>query len=134
MNSALDASSALAFLLDEPGGSEVVGFLEDGAAMSSANWAETLTKLAERGEDPDHVTERLIQQGILGVGLTIVPLDEAQARQIARLRMVTRATGLSLGDRACLALAQVLGVPAVTADRAWATLRPAGLPPVILIR
>ncbi len=134
MRNALDASSVLAFLFDEPGANVVKGFLDDGSALSAVNWAEVLSKLAERGEDPEQVTERLIEQGVLGVSLTIVPLDEVQARQIARLRLVTRATGLSLGDRACLALAHVVGVPAVTADRAWATLGSVGVPNLILIR
>jgi len=30
--------------------------------------------------------------------------------------------GLSLGDRACLALADAMGCPAVTADRAWSSI------------
>jgi PIN domain nuclease of toxin-antitoxin system len=30
--------------------------------------------------------------------------------------------GLSLGDRACLALASALGLPAITADRRWPSL------------
>ena len=37
-------------------------------------------------------------------------------------RNVTRAAGLSLGDRACLALAKSQGGLVLTADRVWATL------------
>ena len=41
---------------------------------------------------------------------------------MARLRALTRAHGLASGDRACLALARRLGLPALTADRTWAEL------------
>lgn len=53
------------------------------------------------------------------MSLIIHPLDESQARRIATLRPVTRAAGLSLADRACLALAHALELPAHTADGAW---------------
>jgi PIN domain nuclease of toxin-antitoxin system len=33
-----------------------------------------------------------------------------------------RRRGISLGDAACLATAEALGLPVLTADRAWATL------------
>jgi PIN domain nuclease of toxin-antitoxin system len=52
----------------------------------------------------------------------VVDFDAAQARVAGDLRSLTRAQGLSLGDRACLALAQALGLPVMTADRAWASL------------
>jgi len=54
--------------------------------------------------------------------LRVVPFDGLQARTAARLRSTTRHAGLSLGDRACLALADRLGYPVVTADRVWASL------------
>ena len=49
-------------------------------------------------------------------------MDAAQAWRAGLLRRKTQAHGLSLGDRACLALAEVLEVPAMTMDRAWAAL------------
>lgn len=57
-----------------------------------------------------------------GLQLTILPFEAAHAEDSARLRPLTRAAGLSLGDRACLATARLCGVPALTADRAWARL------------
>lgn len=86
------------------------------------NWAEALSKLAERGQDPDQVAEDLARRGILGPALAIVPLDDAQARHIARLRPATRSAGLSLGDRSALALGLARGLPVLTADRSWAAL------------
>ena len=56
------------------------------------------------------------------LGLTVVPFDEEQAYKAGLLRQTTRSQGLSLGDRACLALAHSLGLPAITADRAWSNL------------
>jgi ribonuclease VapC len=52
----------------------------------------------------------------------VVDFDVPQAKVAGDLRRLTRIQGLSLGDRACLALAQALGLPAMTADRAWAGL------------
>jgi PIN domain nuclease of toxin-antitoxin system len=44
------------------------------------------------------------------------------ARQTGALRPATKALGLSLGDRACLALARRERLPILTADRSWAKL------------
>jgi PIN domain nuclease of toxin-antitoxin system len=52
----------------------------------------------------------------------VVPLHEDDAVVIARLRPLTKAQGLSLGDRASLATGLRLGRPVITADRAWAAL------------
>ncbi|MBI3271272.1 MAG: type II toxin-antitoxin system VapC family toxin [Planctomycetes bacterium] len=113
----------MAWSLGEPGKDRVTEALDAGAAISAANWAEFLTKAAETGEDPDALSTRLTKLGILGTLLSVHPLDEAAAREVARLRTATRAAGLSLGDRACLALAKALGLPALTADRAWARVK-----------
>ncbi len=121
-SSVLDASAALAYLRDEEGAGRVTEALGDGAVMSAANWAEVLSKVADLGGDPEALEARLVTEGLIGSALEIVPLEPRDAAMIARLRPVTRAAGLSLGDRACLALAVRLGLPALTADRAWAGL------------
>lgn len=95
--------------------------------MSAANWAEVLTKMADAGVRPQEVTRRLEAQGILGDGLAIVPLGQAAAGETAGLRTGTRRAGLSLGDRACLALARSLALPVMTTDHAWAALRLSGV-------
>lgn len=123
----LDSSALLAFLQDEPGAELVERALAERAVMSAANWAEVLTKMADAGVGPQAVTRRLEAHGILGDGLKIVPLGQAAAEGIAGLRTGTRRAGLSLGDRACLALARSLGRSALTTDRAWATLRLPGI-------
>ena len=108
----LDASALLALLQDEPGGDRVLESLP-GAFISSVNLSEVVAKLAELGmPEPDI---RLA----LSLGLEVVPFDEALAFSAGTLRTVTRSEGLSLGDRACLALALSRSLPAHTTDRAW---------------
>jgi ribonuclease VapC len=91
--------------------------------MSVVNWAEVLTKLADLGQSPDEVRLGLVRRGVLGNALVLWPLDEDLALEIANLRGRTRSSGLSLGDRACIALGQHLRLPILTSDRAWKTLR-----------
>ena len=119
----LDASAFLALLNEEPGAETVEAALNRGAAVSTVNLSEILGKLAESGEDPADILAGLRRQGLVGPGLAIEPLTEEDAVVVAQLREGTKAAGLSLGDRACLALARRLGVPAMTADRAWARLK-----------
>jgi len=97
--------------------------LAHGAAISAVNWAEVLSKFSDLGEDPDALADRLGREGLLGTALLIRPLDEAQARWMARLRRKNRPLGLSLGDRACLALGLSLGLPILTTDQNWKALR-----------
>jgi len=96
-----------------------------GSLMSSVNLAEVLAKLADAGADPDQATAILVERGILGGTVEVEAFTDADALASARLRPLTSAAGLSLGDRACLALAARLGLPVLTADRVWASLGPA---------
>ncbi len=119
----LDASALLAFLNAEPGAAVIeAAIASDGAVISVVNWAEVLSKVVEAGAAPEAVRERLERAGVLGAAFRIEPLTEEDAATIARLRPLTRAAGLGLGDRACLALAKRLGAPAVTVDRVWASV------------
>ena len=114
-----DASAVLAILFDEPGAEQARRWLEeDDALISSVNQVEVLSKLLDRGlttEQMATVAEEL--------PLKVVALTQQQAHQAAVLRTTTRALGLSLGDRCCLALAQAHGAPVVTADLAWDALQ-----------
>ncbi len=115
----LDASAVLCAILLEPG-FERVESVAKGAALSAVNYAEVVAKLIERGREPD---EAVADLAILDI--RVLPLDRDLAEAAARLRPATRAAGLSLGDRCCLALALRHGAVAVTADRAWGRLDPA---------
>jgi PIN domain nuclease of toxin-antitoxin system len=121
----LDASAFLAYLRDEPGADVVSDAIAEGAAIATANLAEVLSRAADRGADPQRLARQLAERGLLDGAIDVEPLVAADAVEVARLRPLTRDHGLSLGDRACLALAQRLDVPALTADTAWSRL---GLP------
>jgi PIN domain nuclease of toxin-antitoxin system len=122
----LDASAVLALINEEPG-AEVVNALLDDAVISAVNLSEVIAVLVDAGFELDRASGRI---GALGLG--VIAFDEPQALRAGALRAATRRAGLSFGDRACLGLAEALAVPAVTADRRWATL---GLAPDIqLIR
>jgi ribonuclease VapC len=86
------------------------------------NWAEVLSKLAEGGQAPKDVAQGLEDKGVLGLALVVYPLEESLALKIAELRPLTRQMGLSLGDRACLALGSHLQLQVLTADRGWLDL------------
>ena len=109
----LDASAILVLLNDEPGAAAVADALED-AVVSAVNLSEVVAKLLESGMPREEAEDALG-----GLGLDVRAFDERAACSAGALRAGTRKAGLSLGDRACLALARDLGVPAVTSDSAW---------------
>jgi PIN domain nuclease of toxin-antitoxin system len=92
---------------------------QPGTAISVADWAEVLSNVAADGDDPKEVAERLRETEFADAALRIEPITEVDCIEIARLRPVTKALGLSLADRACLALTARLGIPALTTDHAW---------------
>ena len=112
----LDASAILARVLDEPG-REIVDNVIDGAWVSAANLAEVAQRLVDLGAADEGVTDT-----VRDLTCQVVALDEGLALHVGLLRRATKAKGLSLGDRACLALGYRLGLPVYTADRAWAEL------------
>jgi len=117
----LDASAVLALLHQEPGADEVETAL-DGAVISCVNLSEVLQKAEQHGVD----TEGL-EFDLQGLGVRLHEFDVRSARDAAELWPVTRRLGLSLGDRACLALARSLGGVAVTTDTRWAELDATGV-------
>ncbi|MHB8575789.1 MAG: type II toxin-antitoxin system VapC family toxin [Dehalococcoidia bacterium] len=113
----LDASAVLALVQHEPGWQRVDAALTGHAVMSTVNLAEVVTRLAETGD-----SESDIHRQLRGIAVEFQPFDTDLAYRCGLLRPATRHLGLSLGDRACLALAQKLDLPVLTADRAWASL------------
>lgn len=112
--SVLDASAVLAYLQQEPGHEMVQVALTAGARISAVNLAEVLSKVVSKGLDAALVRERLD-----ALGLQVVSFDSGDALLSAQLYPKTKAAGLSLGDRACLALASRLDSVALTSDAAW---------------
>lgn len=115
----LDASALLVLLKGETGSDRVVEAITDGAAISAVNFSEVVAKLCEGG-----MPEEAIHEALDSLELDIVEFDTTFAYQAGLLRSVTKHAGLSLGDRACLALAQHLTLPTLTADHAWKGLIP----------
>jgi ribonuclease VapC len=116
VNAVIDASALLAMLQDEPGSDRVVAALPD-AAISAVNLSEVVAKLCDKGFAQDQARETLEM-----LSLNVVDFDLPQAVEAGLLRLTTRAFGLSLGDRACLALAARSGATALTTDKVWAQL------------
>jgi len=112
----IDASALLALLNAEPGAEVVAEALPKGV-ISTVNLSEVVAKLCDAG-----MPEKAIHRALQPLGLEIVPFDEEQAYQAGLLRVATQDMGASLGDRACLGLAKMLGATVLTADRTWAGL------------
>jgi ribonuclease VapC len=110
----LDASALLALLFKEPGGENVIERLP-GSMLSAVNLSEVVTKSIDTGMTLEEA--RLV---VAGLPCQIVPFDGEHAYLRGALRPATRPFGLSLGDRACLALGLKTGWPVVTAERIWA--------------
>jgi ribonuclease VapC len=110
----LDASAFLAVIHAERGSDTVAAQLDD-AVICSVNFAEVITKIVERGASIEQARKKL---ALLDV--PVIDFDMALAERTGTLRAETKSYGLSLGDRACLALAEREGVKAMTSDRRWA--------------
>lgn len=109
----LDASALIAFLRNEPGAEKVAAVLTR-SCISAVNLAETFGKMVEYGkrlEDVAYQVERL--------RIPVIPFAAEHAQIAASLWKSTRIVGMSLGDRACLALAIHTGLPAFTTEDKW---------------
>jgi PIN domain nuclease of toxin-antitoxin system len=109
----LDASAILALLNDESGAGMVQELLPV-AIISAVNYAEVVTRLSLLGMPENEIREALDM-----LGLAIISFDEGLSFQTGALAITTKQYGLSLGDRACLALALKTGYFAVTSDKVW---------------
>ena len=112
----IDASALLALLNTEPG-AEIVAEAVPGGIISAVNLSEVIAKLCDAG-----MPENAIRQAVQPLGLEIIPFGEEQSYQAGMLRTYTQNMGISLGDRACLSLAKMRNVVALTTDKAWARI------------
>ncbi len=113
----LDSSAVIAMLHNEPG-AEIVWKLVPDAVISAVNAAEVQGKLLAEGFARGDAWD-----AILGSVQEVMSFDPEQAELTGSLLPSTREIGLSLGDRACLALGRTLQIPVYTADRSWGKLR-----------
>ena len=116
MNSMVfDSSAILALYYNEPGKNRVRTLLDRSEPLiSTVNLCELFSKLLDQGLSPD-----AIEESFNGLEIEAIEFDQIQALKAAELRKPTKQFGLSLGDRACLALGILTNSPVVTADKSW---------------
>ena len=114
----LDSSALLALLNQEPGAERLTPELLHSAVCSTVNLAEVHSKLVGLG-----ISESDAWTAANSPLSELADFTSAHAQIAGDLVRLTRPFGLSLGDRACLALGMDLGAPVYTADRAWKKLR-----------
>jgi len=114
----LDASALLAVLNGEPGAEQLTPDLLSIATSSTVNLAEVQSKLVSRGIDPEDAWAAASSPILEAMVFTT-----EQAKITGSLVAQTSKLGLSLGDRACLALGISLKAPVYTADRLWKNLK-----------
>jgi ribonuclease VapC len=112
----LDASALLALVFREPGHERAFEALQ-GAAISAVNQAELVEVAARRGIPPAEAAG-----WAEALGVAVLPFTAPMAARAGALLAEARRTGLSLADAACLGTAAALGLPVLTADRAWSAL------------
>ena len=115
-NYVMDASALLALINAEPGHEKVAQYLPE-ACMSTVNVSEIASILHQISMPNSEIP--VLLNGLIPKN---IPFDAAQAYQTAQLRASTKRQGLSLGDRACLALGSLYNIPVITADKAWEQL------------
>jgi ribonuclease VapC len=129
MKFVLDASAIMAAINREPGWEAVADYLAQDAVICAVNLAEVAKILVETGS-----TDASVEQAMARWSIFEVPFDSKLAVNSGLMYRMTRSAGLSLGDRACLALAALIGCPAVTTDRVWKDIESEIGVEVILIR
>jgi PIN domain nuclease of toxin-antitoxin system len=114
----LDASAMLAYIQEERGAENLTKEILDHAVASTVNLAEVQSKLVKKGRNPDEAWEE-----ILSLVNAEEPFTSDHARIAGDLITTTEKYGLSLGDRACLALAIALSAPVYTTEQLWNNLK-----------
>ncbi len=118
----LDASALLAYLQLERGEEAVTDALAEGAVISSVNLAEVVEVISRGETDPGELATEMDRSGLLHSAILVEEFTYDDSIEVVRLRSLTQHLGLSLAERACLALALRTDFPVLTADQAWAKL------------
>jgi PIN domain nuclease of toxin-antitoxin system len=117
MSAVVFDSSVLIAILRQETGSDVGEQSLNDALISTVNLAEVATYLARNS-----VPTETIDRALATFPIEVVPFDREQGLIAGCLYPACKSLGLSLGDRACLALAKSKGLPVLTADKAWLKL------------
>lgn len=126
----LDSSALLAVSKGERGAEFVIELINSkDCVISSVNMAEVATRLLDMGLPAQELNRAVAQFGV-----DVIDFNQEQALACAALRPLTKSAGLSLGDRACLALAKLMDGIAVTADQAWQDVRISAGGKVLMVR
>ncbi len=118
----LDASALIALLFEEPGADDVAQAVSDGAAMSAVNIAEVAATLYQ-----DNWSDEDVSSIVDDLGIQSIAFDDACALISGQLRPKTKPLGLGIGDRACLATAQLHNLDILTADQIWQKVKLKGV-------
>ena len=115
----LDASALLALINQEAGAAEVQRLLAAGGlVMCTVNFCEVVGKIVDAGKSVNEFVTLFD-----GLAIDLIDFDRDIAVAAGEMKKQTAKLGLSVGDRACLALAARLDAPAITADSAWKKLK-----------
>jgi PIN domain nuclease of toxin-antitoxin system len=114
----LDASVLLAIIFQERGAESMTAEILEDAVVSTVNLAEVQSKLVKKGYDPEDAWS-----DALLLSTDPEPFTADQAKIAGSLIAKTEKYGLSLGDRACLALAIALEAPVYTTEQIWKDLK-----------
>jgi len=117
MSAVVFDSSVLIAILRQETGSDVGEQSLNDALISTVNLAEVATYLARNSVPPE-----TIDRALTAFPIEVMPFDREQGLIAGCLYPACKSLGLSLGDRACLALAKSKGLPVLTADKAWLKL------------
>ena len=112
----LDASAVIVLLKQERGYKDIEDLLNI-SSISTVNLCEVVSVLS-RGS----VIESEIDDIISDLIPNIIPFTEEIAITAGKLIKQTQSSGLSLGDRACIATGIRYDLEIYTADKAWSTL------------
>jgi len=113
-----DASAMLALIQHERGAENLTDEIRQNAVASTVNLAEVQSKLVKKSYDPDKSWV-----AALNTVSAVEPFTSEHAKIAGDLIATTEKYGLSLGDRACLALAIALQAPVYTTEQLWRNLK-----------
>ncbi|ESA37135.1 protein domain protein [Leptolyngbya sp. Heron Island J] len=116
MSVVFDSSAIIALIKEEPGHEIVRPYVHEGFSLT-VNFAEAVAYFART------ISSKAVLWEILAPFMDgIVPLNKETSFLTGYLSRETKRQGLSLGDRACLALGISKKMPVLTADKKWAEL------------